>query len=166
MWLNACRRINEFVRTRWAIRLHEFNGACGRISIAALSLGIAKGAYTIALNYAKEREQFGKPIIEFQATGFKLSDMATQLYAAELMLKDVCRKKDNGQGTSKESAMCKLYISELAVKIANDAVQILGGYGYMQDYLVEKHYRDAKICTIGEGTNEIQKLIILRELIK
>lgn len=136
----------------------------GRISIAALSLGIAKGAYETAFNYAKIREQFGKPIIDFQAIGFKLAGLATDIYAAELMLKDVCKLKDNNNHTTKESAMCKLFCSELAVKAACEAVQILGGYGYITDYLVEKHYRDAKLCTIGEGTSEIQKLIITREL--
>ncbi|ANI90234.1 acyl-CoA dehydrogenase [Arachidicoccus ginsenosidimutans] len=138
----------------------------GRISITALSLGIAKGAYQIALQYAKQREQFGKKIIDFQATGFKLSQTATELYAAELMLKDACAKKDAGLSTTKESAMCKFFASELAVKTANDAVQILGGYGYTTDYLIEKYYRDAKLCTIGEGTSEIQQLIILKEIWK
>ncbi|SDE31227.1 acyl-CoA dehydrogenase family protein [Niabella drilacis] len=136
----------------------------GRISIAALSLGIAKGAYELALQYAKKRQQFGKAIIDFQAIGFKLAEMATKIYAAELMLKDVCIKKDAGANTIKESAMCKLFASELAVKVSGEAVQIMGGNGYMTGFGVEKYYRDAKLCTIGEGTSEIQKLIIQREI--
>lgn len=137
----------------------------GRISIAALSLGIAKGTYELALDYAREREQFGKKILDFQVTGFKFSGMATEIYAAELMLKEVCERKNRGQTIQKESAMCKLFASELAVKVSGHAVQILGGYGYMQDYRVEKHFRDAKLCTIGEGTSEIMKSIILKSLL-
>lgn len=138
----------------------------GRISIAALSLGIAKGAYEASLQYAQEREQFGKPIAKFQAISFKLADMATQLEAAELLTRKAGRIKDSGESSTKLSAMAKLYASEAAVKIADEAVQIHGGYGYIKDYPVEKFYRDAKLCTIGEGTSEIQRLVISRQLLK
>ncbi len=138
----------------------------GRISIAALSLGIAKGAYECALKYAKEREQFGKPIASFQGISFKLADMATKIQAAALLIDNACYRKTNGLKLSKESAMAKLYASEVAVSVANEAVQILGGYGYLKDFPVEKFYRDAKLCTIGEGTSEIQKLVISREILK
>ena len=138
----------------------------GRISIAALSLGIAKGAYEAALQYSKERHQFGKPISAFQAIAFKLADMATEIEAAELLTFLAADKKNKGQKMTKEGAFCKYYASEVAVRTANEAVQIFGGYGYTKDFPVEKHYRDAKLCTIGEGTSEIQKLVISREVLK
>ncbi len=138
----------------------------GRISIAALSLGIAKGAYEAALKYAQEREQFGQPISNFQAIGFKLADMATQIEAAELLTFQAADLKNRHQKMTKESAFAKYYASEVAVKVANDAVQIFGGYGYTKDFPVEKFYRDSKLCTIGEGTSEIQKLVIAREILK
>jgi len=138
----------------------------GRISIAALSLGIAKGAYEAAVQYAQERQQFGKPISSFQAISFKLADMAVKIQAAELLARKAGRMKDQGQKTTTISAMAKYYASEAAVQIANDAVQIFGGYGYTKDFPVEKFYRDAKLCTIGEGTSEIQKLVISREILK
>ena len=138
----------------------------GRISIAALSLGIAKGAYEAAVKYAKERHQFGKPIADFQAISFKLADMATQIQAAELLTRKAGRLKDTGEKSTTISAMAKYYASEAAVRIATEAVQIFGGYGYTKDFPVEKFYRDAKLCTIGEGTSEIQKLVIARELMK
>lgn len=138
----------------------------GRISIGALALGIAKGAYEAALKYAKEREQFGKPIAQFQAISFKLADMATQIEAAELLLYQAAYLKNNKKNLTKESAIAKYYASEVAVRVADDAVQIFGGYGYTKDFPVEKFYRDAKLCTIGEGTSEIQKLVISRELLK
>lgn len=137
----------------------------GRISIAALSLGIAKGAYEAALQYSKEREQFGKPISSFQGISFKLADMATSIEAAELLILNAVYLKNNGLKLSKESAMAKYFASEVAVSVANDAVQVLGGYGYLKDFPVEKFYRDAKLCTIGEGTSEIQKLVIAREIL-
>ena len=138
----------------------------GRISIAALSLGIAYGAYDAALAYAKEREQFGQPIANFQAIGFKLADMATDIEAAKLLTYQAANVKDEGQPVTQASAMAKLFASETAVRVANEAVQIFGGYGYTKDYPVEKFYRDAKLCTIGEGTSEIQKLVISRQLLK
>ncbi|MEL6357794.1 MAG: acyl-CoA dehydrogenase family protein [Bacteroidota bacterium] len=138
----------------------------GRISIAALSLGIAKGAYQHALQYSKEREQFGKAISRFQAIAFKLADMATEIEAAELLTREAGRLKDAHLPVTKLSAMAKLYASEACVKVANEAVQIFGGYGFTKDYPVEKYYRDAKLCTIGEGTSEIQKLVISRHLLK
>ncbi|MCB0585371.1 MAG: acyl-CoA dehydrogenase family protein [Phaeodactylibacter sp.] len=138
----------------------------GRISIAALSLGIAKGAYEAAVQYAQEREQFGKPISSFQAISFKLADMATRIQAAELLTRKAGRMKDRGLKTTKISSMAKYYASEAAVHIANEAVQVFGGYGYTKDFPVEKYYRDAKLCTIGEGTSEIQKLVISREILK
>jgi len=138
----------------------------GRISIGSLALGIAKGAYEAALKYSKERVQFGKPISQFQAIGFKLADMATKIEAAELLLNQSAYLKNAGRNLTRESAMAKLYASEIAVEIANDAVQIFGGYGYTKDFPVEKFYRDAKLCTIGEGTSEIQKLVISREILK
>ncbi|MCB0596586.1 MAG: acyl-CoA dehydrogenase family protein [Lewinellaceae bacterium] len=137
----------------------------GRISIAALSLGIAKGAYEAAVRYAKERHQFGKPISSFQAISFKLADMATRIQAAELLTRQAGRMKDQGLKTTKISSMAKYYASETAVRVAEDAVQIFGGYGYTKDFPVEKYYRDAKLCTIGEGTSEIQKLVISREIL-
>ncbi|HMQ49694.1 MAG TPA: acyl-CoA dehydrogenase family protein [Saprospiraceae bacterium] len=138
----------------------------GRISIAALSLGIAKGAYEAAVAYAKERQQFGKPIASFQGISFKLADMATQIQASELLVRKAGNLKDKGQKSTKISAMAKYYASEAAVSIANEAVQVFGGYGYTKDFPVEKFYRDAKLCTIGEGTSEIQKLVISREILK
>ncbi len=138
----------------------------GRISIGSLALGIAKGAYEAALKYSKERVQFGKPIAQFQAIGFKLADMATKIEAAELLLNQAAFLKNSGKNLTRESAMAKLYASEVACEIANEAVQIFGGYGYTKDFPVEKFYRDAKLCTIGEGTSEIQKLVISREILK
>jgi len=136
----------------------------GRISIAALSLGIARGAYEAALNYAQEREQFGKPIAQFQAIGFKLADMATEIEAADLLTDQAANKKQHHLPMTQDAAMAKYYASEVAVKVANEAVQIFGGYGYTKDFPVEKFYRDAKLCTIGEGTSEIQKLVIARSI--
>ena len=138
----------------------------GRISIAALGLGIAKGAYEASVQYAKERHQFGKPIAEFQGIAFKLADMATEIRAAELLIDQACALKIKGENVTKESAMAKYYSSEIAVKVATDAVQIFGGYGYTKDFPVEKFYRDSKLCTIGEGTSEIQKIVIAREVLK
>ncbi len=138
----------------------------GRISIGALSLGISKGAYIASLKYAKEREQFGKPISEFQGISFKLADMATEIEASELLLHKAAFAKNNGHKVVTIGAMAKMYASEVCVKIANDAVQIHGGYGYTKDFPVEKFYRDAKLCTIGEGTTEIQKLVISRNILE
>ncbi|HEX8314548.1 MAG TPA: acyl-CoA dehydrogenase family protein [Flavisolibacter sp.] len=138
----------------------------GRISIASLSLGIAKGAYEAALQYAQERHQFDKPIASFQGISFKLADMATEIEAADLLTLQACDLKEKGLSVTKASAMAKYYASEVAVKASNDAVQIFGGYGYTKDFPVEKFYRDSKLCTIGEGTSEIQKLVISREVLK
>ena len=138
----------------------------GRISIGALSLGIAKGAYEVALQYSKEREQFGKPIHQFQGISFKLADMATEIEAAELLITKASFLKNENRKMTLNAAMCKVYASEVAVRVANDAVQILGGYGYTKDYPVEKFLRDAKICTIGEGTSEIQRVVIARNILK
>jgi alkylation response protein AidB-like acyl-CoA dehydrogenase len=138
----------------------------GRISIACLALGIAKGAYEAALNYSKERHQFGQPISNFQGISFKLADMITEITAAELLIWQACDGKVRGTSVTKQSAMAKYYASEVAVRVATDAVQIFGGYGYTKDYPVEKFYRDAKLCTIGEGTSEIQKIVIGREVLK
>lgn len=135
----------------------------GRISIAALSLGIARGAYDAARQYAQERHQFDKPIASFQGISFKLADMATEIEAANLLILQACDLKNRHQPMTREAAMAKYYASEVAVKVANDAVQVFGGYGYTKDFPVEKFYRDAKLCTIGEGTSEIQKLVISRE---
>ena len=137
----------------------------GRISIAALSVGIARGALDAALAYAKERRQFGKPIAAFQAIRFKLADMATAVHAARLLTERVADEKDRGGKTTLLSAQAKVYASEVAVRVGEDAVQVLGGYGYCKDYPVEKFWRDAKLCTIGEGTSEIQRLVIARELL-
>ncbi|HLL15568.1 MAG TPA: acyl-CoA dehydrogenase [Pyrinomonadaceae bacterium] len=137
----------------------------GRISIAALAVGIAQGAYESALKYSKERQQFGKPISEFQAIQFKLSDMATQIDAARLLMYRACYLKDNGRKVTKESAMAKLYASEISVKVCEEAIQIHGGYGYTKDYPPEKYWRDSKLCTIGEGTSEIQRMVIARQLL-
>jgi alkylation response protein AidB-like acyl-CoA dehydrogenase len=138
----------------------------GRISIAALSLGIAKGAFEAAVAYSKERHQFGQPISNFQGISFKLADMATQIEAAEMLLMQAADLKNRHQPVTKQAAMAKYYASEVAVKVANEAVQIFGGYGYTKDFPVEKYYRDAKLCTIGEGTSEIQKIVIAREALR
>lgn len=138
----------------------------GRISIAALSLGIAKGAYEAALRYSKERQQFGKPIAAFQAIAFKLADMATQIEAAELLTFSAADLKNRGEKMTKEGAYAKYYASEVSVRVATEGVQIFGGYGYTKDFPAEKYYRDSKLCTIGEGTSEIQKLVIAREVLK
>ena len=138
----------------------------GRISIAALSLGIAKGAYEASVKYAQEREQFGKPIARFQAISFKLADMATKITAAELLTRQAAHAKATGGNVTKLGAQAKYYASEICVEISTDAVQVFGGYGYTKDFPVEKFYRDSKLCTIGEGTSEIQKLVISREILK
>ena len=138
----------------------------GRISIAALALGIAKGAFEASVQYSKERHQFDQPIANFQGISFKLADMATEISAAELLIEQCCDKKMRGENITKESAMAKYYASEVSVKVSTDAVQIFGGYGYTKDFPVEKFYRDSKLCTIGEGTSEIQKIIIAREVLK
>lgn len=138
----------------------------GRISIGALALGIAQGAFKAAVKYSKEREQFGQPIGKFQGIAFKLADMATKIEAAELLLYQAAAMKNRGEKMTKESAMAKYYASEVSVEVSTDAVQIFGGYGYTKDFPVEKFYRDSKLCTIGEGTSEIQKLVISRELFR
>lgn len=138
----------------------------GRISIAALSLGIAQGAFEAALHYSKERHQFNKPISAFQGISFKLADMATKIEAARLLTFRAAELKNMGKSVNKESAMAKLFASEVAVEVANEGVQIFGGYGYTKDYPAEKYYRDAKLCTIGEGTSEIQKLVISRAILR
>jgi len=137
----------------------------GRIAIAALATGIAQGAYESALRYSKERYQFGKPIAEFEAIQFKLADMATQIDAARLLTLRAARLKDQKRAVTKEASMAKLYASEMAVKVCEEAIQVHGGYGYIKDYPPEKYWRDAKICTIGEGTSEVQRLVIARELL-
>lgn len=138
----------------------------GRISIAALSVGIAQGAFESAVKYAKERQQFGKPIAEFQAIQFKLADMATQIEAARLLTQQAAFLKDNDKRVTKQSAMAKLYASEVAVRVSEESIQIHGGYGYTKDYPAEKYWRDSKLCTIGEGTSEIQRLVIAKQLLK
>jgi alkylation response protein AidB-like acyl-CoA dehydrogenase len=138
----------------------------GRISIGALSLGIAKGAYEAALKYSKERHQFGKPISEFQAIAFKLAEMATDIEASELLIHKAAYLKQNNKSVTTAGAMAKMYASEICVKVASEAVQIHGGYGFTKDFPVEKFYRDAKLCTIGEGTTEIQKVVISRNLLR
>ena len=138
----------------------------GRISIAALSVGIAQGAYEAAVRYAKERQQFGKPIAEFQAIQFKLADMATQIEAARLLTLQAAFLKDAGKKTTRESSMAKLFASEVAVRVSEESVQIHGGYGYTKDYPAEKYWRDSKLCTIGEGTSEIQRMVIAKQLLK
>mgnify|MGYP000067740118 CR=1 FL=1 len=138
----------------------------GRISIAALSCGIAEGALDVAVKYSKEREQFGKPISSFQGISFKIAEMATKLEAAKLLTHQAADLKNQGKSVTKAGAMAKLYASEISVELANEAVQIFGGYGYTKDYPAEKYYRDAKLCTIGEGTSEIQKLVISREVLR
>lgn len=137
----------------------------GRISIAALALGIAQGAYEAALKYSQERRQFNQPIFDFEAIQFKLADMATQIDAARLLTLRAAWLKDNKRPTTRESAMAKLYASEIAVKVAEEAIQIHGGYGYTKDYPAEKYWRDSKLCTIGEGTSEVQRLVIARQLV-
>ena len=137
----------------------------GRISIAALALGIAKGAFKAALDYSNQRVQFDRPISHFQAIAFKLADMATQIEASELLIYNAVDKKNRGEKMTLDGAMSKYYTSEIAVKVATDAVQILGGYGYTKDFPVERYYRDSKLCTIGEGTSEIQKLVIAKQII-
>lgn len=138
----------------------------GRISIAALSLGIAQGAFEAALQYSHERHQFNKPISSFRGIAFMLADMATKIEAAKLLTYRSADMKQKGLNVNRESAMAKLYASEVAVSVANDGVQIFGGYGYTKDFPAEKYYRDAKLCTIGEGTSEIQKLVISRAILK
>ncbi|HRI24736.1 MAG TPA: acyl-CoA dehydrogenase family protein [Ferruginibacter sp.] len=138
----------------------------GRISIAALGLGIAKGAYEASVQYSKERYQFDQPIASFQGISFKLADMATEIEAADLLIKQACDLKMRGLPMTKEAAMAKYYASEVSVKVSTEAVQIFGGYGYTKDFPVEKFYRDSKLCTIGEGTSEIQKLVISREVLR
>lgn len=137
----------------------------GRISIAALSVGIAKGAYDAALAYSKQREQFGKPISHFQGIAFKLADMATEIEAAELLAHQAADLKNRGEKVTRQSAIAKYYASEVAVRCSTEGVQIFGGYGYTKDFPAEKYYRDSKLCTIGEGTSEIQKLVIAREIL-
>jgi len=137
----------------------------GRISIAALALGIAKGAFDAAVSYSKQRHQFGQPISSFQAISFKLADMATEIEAAELLIRQAADLKNRHLPMTKESAMAKYFASEVSVKVATEAVQIFGGYGYTKDFPVEKFYRDSKLCTIGEGTSEIQKIVIAREIL-
>ena len=138
----------------------------GRISIAALSLGIAKGAFDASVKYSQEREQFGQPISNFQAISFKIADMATQIEAAELLTMQAADLKNRGEKVTRQSAFAKYYASEVAVRCSTEAVQIFGGYGYTKDFPVEKFYRDSKLCTIGEGTSEIQKLVIARDILK
>lgn len=138
----------------------------GRISIGALGLGIAQGAFKAAVKYSKEREQFGKPISQFQGIAFKLAEMGTKIKAAELLLLEAADKKNKHEKMTQEGAMAKYYSSEVAVEVSVEAVQIFGGYGYTKDFPVEKFYRDSKLCTIGEGTSEIQKLVISREILK
>lgn len=138
----------------------------GRISIAALSLGIARGAYEASLKYSSERVQFGKPINAFQGISFKLAQMATDIEASELLMHKACYEKNLGKRMTKISAMCKLFASETCVRVANEAVQIFGGYGYSKEYPVEKYLRDSKLCTIGEGTSEIQKVVIAKQILK
>lgn len=138
----------------------------GRISIASLALGIAKGAYEAAVKYSKERYQFDQPIANFQGISFKLADMVTEIAAADLLTLQACDLKNRGEAVTKAAAMAKYYAAEVSVKVANEAVQVFGGYGYTKDFPVEKYYRDSKLCTIGEGTSEIQKIVISREVLK
>jgi hypothetical protein len=144
--------------------MHVLDG--GRISIAALAVGMAQGAYEAAVKYAKQRRQFGRPISEFQAIQWKLADMATEIEAARLLTLRAAWLKDRGRTTTEESSMAKLFAGETAVRAANECVQIHGGYGFIKDYPAEKFYRDAKVCTIGEGTSEIQRLVIARQRLK
>ena len=138
----------------------------GRISVGALSCGTAEGAYSAALNYSHEREAFGKPIHKFQSVGFKLADMATEIEASKLLVYQAAKKYDEGHNVVKEAAMAKLFASETAMKTTTEAIQVFGGYGYIKEYPAERFFRDAKVLTIGEGTSEIQKIIILREILK
>jgi len=138
----------------------------GRISIAALALGISRGALDATLKYVKERKQFGKAIAEFQGIQWKLADMATELDAARLLTQRAAVLKDAGRKVTRESSMAKLFASEVAVRICNEAVQLFGGYGFIKDYPAEKFYRDVKLCTIGEGTSEIQRMVIAREILR
>ena len=138
----------------------------GRISIASLGLGMAQGAFDAALKYSKERKQFGKPISDFQAIQWKLADMAVQIEAARALIWRAATMKDAGKNTTMASSMAKLYAGEIAVKCANECVQIHGGYGFIKDYPAEKFYRDVKLCTIGEGTSEVQRMVIAREILK
>jgi alkylation response protein AidB-like acyl-CoA dehydrogenase len=138
----------------------------GRISIAALAVGMAQGAFEASVNYAKQRRQFGRPIAEFQAIQFKVADMATEIEAARLLTLRAASMADSGQRVTREASIAKLFAGEVAVKVANEAVQIHGGYGFIKDYPVEKYYRDVKLCTIGEGTSEIQRMVIARELLR
>ena len=138
----------------------------GRISIAALALGIAKGAYEASVKYSKERQQFDKPIAQYQAISFKLADMATKIECAELLINQACDLKMKRLPMTKEAAMAKYYASEISVEVSTEAVQIFGGYGYIKDFPVEKFYRDSKLCTIGEGTSEVQKMVISREILR
>lgn len=163
VWVSDTQRIGE-VGEGFHQAMQVLDG--GRISIAALALGIARGAYTAALEYAKQRQQFGKALVEHQAIAFKLADMAMEITAAELLTYRAAYLKNTGQPVTRYSAMAKYYASEVGVKICNEAVQVLGGYGYVKDYPVEKFYRDIKLCTIGEGTSEIQQLVISRDLLK
>ncbi|MEN3040461.1 MAG: acyl-CoA dehydrogenase family protein [Bacteroidia bacterium] len=163
VWVPDSQRIGE-VGDGFHQAMQVLDG--GRISIAALSLGIARGAYEAALAYAQQRYQFGKPLIEHQMVAFKLADMAMELAAAELLVYQAAYRKNMGLPVTRYSSMAKYYASEVGVKICNDALQIFGGYGYIKDYPVEKYYRDIKLCTIGEGTSEIQLLVISRDLLR
>ena len=138
----------------------------GRISIGALALGISNGAFNASVKYSKERKQFGKPISSFQAISFKLADMATKIEASKLLLHKAAFEINSGKKVTKIGAMAKMYASEVSVEISNEAVQIHGGYGYTKDFPVEKFYRDSKLCTIGEGTTEIQKIVISRDVLR
>ena len=163
VWVPDSQRIGE-VGEGFHQAMQILDG--GRISIAALALGIARGAYTAALEYAQQRRQFGKALVDHQAIAFKLADMAMEIIAAELLTYQAAYLKNTGQPVTRYSAMAKYYASEIGVKICNEAVQVFGGYGYVKDYPVEKFYRDIKLCTIGEGTSEIQQLVISRDLLK
>jgi alkylation response protein AidB-like acyl-CoA dehydrogenase len=162
VWISDAQRIGE-VGKGFKQAMQVLDG--GRISIAALALGVAKGAFEASVQYSKERQQFGQAISTFQAIAFKLANMATEIQASELLCYRAAQLKDNGQKVTTEGAMAKLYASEACVRIANDAVQIFGGYGYIKEFPVEKFYRDSKLCTIGEGTSEIQMLVISRNLL-
>ncbi len=163
VWVPDSQRIGE-VGEGFHQAMQILDG--GRISIAALALGIARGAYTAALEYAQQRRQFGKALVDHQAIAFKLADMAMEIIAAELLTYQAAYLKNTGQPVTRYSSMAKYYASEIGVKICNEAVQVFGGYGYVKDYPVEKFYRDIKLCTIGEGTSEIQQLVISRDLLK
>ncbi|MCS6894571.1 MAG: acyl-CoA dehydrogenase family protein [Bacteroidia bacterium] len=163
VWVPDTQRIGE-VGDGFHQAMQVLDG--GRISIAALALGIARGAYDAALTYAQQRRQFDKPLIDHQMVAFKLADMAMELAAAELLIYQAAYRKNTGQPVTRYSSMAKYYASEVGVKICNEAVQIFGGYGYVKDYPVEKYYRDIKLCTIGEGTSEIQLLVISRDFLR